>query len=322
MINDNIKFISVQPRSIYYVWQVEVMINNFMKHGINPNNIEILVSIHNDNDTQNPLAIEMWNKLANHYNYVRIFFYKDTRVNPRYLSSIRPNILKQHFSIFPELKNYPLFYHDCDMIFTKPPLILNELINDNIWYLSDCEFYIGANYILEKGEDIYNKMCEIVGLYSEVPKMFQKSSGGAQYLMKNLTKEYWEKVEKDCESLYEFFLEDEPKKLSENPTYHPIQKWTADMWAVLWNAWHFGYETKVHPELEFIWPTYGLQDWDKYFIYHNAGILNTMSDTHFYKGNYMYSLPYDIKEENFINNLCTIKYVQEIIETSKKSCLI
>ena len=37
-VND-LKFICVQPAIPYYLWQVEVMINNFYKFGINPNNI-------------------------------------------------------------------------------------------------------------------------------------------------------------------------------------------------------------------------------------------------------------------------------------------
>ena len=41
----NLRYICVQPRILYYAWQVEVMINNFIKHGINPNNIDIVVAI-------------------------------------------------------------------------------------------------------------------------------------------------------------------------------------------------------------------------------------------------------------------------------------
>ena len=40
----NLRYICVQPRILYYVWQVEVMINNFLKNGVNPNNIDILVA--------------------------------------------------------------------------------------------------------------------------------------------------------------------------------------------------------------------------------------------------------------------------------------
>ena len=33
----NLRYICVQPRILYYAWQVEVMINNFIKNGISGN---------------------------------------------------------------------------------------------------------------------------------------------------------------------------------------------------------------------------------------------------------------------------------------------
>jgi len=37
-----LRFICAQPTSLYYAWQVEVMINNFIEMGINPNMIDIV----------------------------------------------------------------------------------------------------------------------------------------------------------------------------------------------------------------------------------------------------------------------------------------
>ena len=45
----NIRFICAQPANSYYTWQVEVVINNFIKNGVNPNQIDILCAINNDN---------------------------------------------------------------------------------------------------------------------------------------------------------------------------------------------------------------------------------------------------------------------------------
>ena len=96
----NLRYICAQPRLIYYAWQVEVMINNFIKNGINPNNIDILVAWNPLDETNEPETVSMWKKLSDHYSNVRFFYYEDTREHPiRYISSIRPNILKQHFKI-------------------------------------------------------------------------------------------------------------------------------------------------------------------------------------------------------------------------------
>jgi hypothetical protein len=309
-----LRYVSAQPAINYYTWQVEVMINNFIGHGINPNYIDIVCSI---KDNHIP---DVWRKLASTYNTVRFFFYNDDRVAPKYISSIRPHILKKHFTEHPYLKDEAIFYHDCDIILTKPPQWDNFLIDD-VWYLSDTRFYIGANYIKSKKFGIYEQMCEIVGIDPKIPEENELNSGGAQYLMKNIDAEYWDKVERDSETLYAYFQE----HLKEHPAskeYHPIQMWTADMWAVLWNAWYFNHTAKVVPEMEFAWPTQGLDMWDKCTIFHNAGVVGDRNERLFYKGSYQNKLPYDIKLEDYDDKRGTIKYVQEILKTADRSCLI
>lgn len=315
----NLRYICVQPRLIYYAWQVEVMINNFLKYGINPNNIDILVAINPNDETSSEAAMDAWDKLTNHYNSVRFFFYKDTRPQPiHYISSVRPNILKQHFTVYPKLKEEIIFYHDCDMIFTKQPN-WNSFLHDDIWYLSDTNSYINYNYIISKGQDVYNKMCQIIGINPIIPKLMNSNSGGAQYILKNIDKEYWEKVERDCEQLYYQVNQLNIQKKKENPNYHELQIWCADMWAVLWNGWLRGNETKVVPEMNFSWATDHKSRWQETTIFHNAGVTN--SGKHFYKSNHTHSLPYTI-EDTFDEQFCSKLYFNEIKETSKKTCLL
>ena len=302
----------VQPASMYYTWQVEVMINNFIKNNISANDIHIICSI------KNKIPIE-WYKMQDKYTDVNFFFYEDTRKNPVYISSIRPHILKKHFEMYPELKYETIFYHDCDIVFIQP-YNFSKFMRDEIWYASDTRFYVGSDYIKSKKFGIYEKMCKIVGIDQSVPEKNELNSGGAQYIMKNIDHTYWEKVERDSESLYSYFLE-HLEKHPETPEYHPIQKWTADMWAVLWNAWYFGHELKVDPDLEFAWPTFSYKDLSKYYIFHNAGILASQSDKKFFKGDYINKLPYNIS--NFVDkDDASHFYLNEIIETGKKSCLI
>ena len=59
------------------------------------------------------------------------------------------------------------------------------------------------------------------------------------------------------------------------------------MWAVLWNLWLEGYETKVVPELDFSWGTSTHDLWSKHAIYHNAGVTSEQSGQPFYKPLYM-----------------------------------
>ena len=308
-------YISAQPATLFYAWQVEVMVNNFLKNGVSPYSIHIVVA------TKNYEIPVEWLKLQDKYREVGFFFYSDTRVHPVYVSSIRPHVLAKHFDEHPYLKDAAVFYHDCDMVLTKP-VTWEQFLDDEIWYLSDTVGYIGANYIKSKKYGVYERMCEIVGISEEVPTRNESSSGGAQYLMKNIDAAFWEKVYHDSEALYQFFI-NHLKAFPQSSTYHPIQMWTADMWAVLWNAWYFNHETKVVPEMDFIWPGHRIEDWDTKYIYHNAGVTGDIDKQQlFYKGYYMDKLPYDISLDNIVSNKCSYRYGQEILETAKTSCLL
>lgn len=315
-----LRYICVQPRILYYAWQVEVMLNNFIKQGINPNHIDILVAWNPNDNTSSPENIEAWDKLANYYNTVRFFLYQDTRQQPiKYISSIRPNILKQHFKIHSELENEVIFYHDCDILFTRKPNF-THLLNDNIWYLSNTNSYINYDYIISKGQDVYDKMCQIIGINPLIPKLMNSNSGGAQYILKNLDYEFWDKVEEDSERLYYKITQLNTNKKVNNSEYHELQIWCADMWAVLWNGWLKGNETKVTPELDFSWATDPIEKWNEYLIYHNAGVTCSCNGM-FYKGNYINSLPYGI-EGKWDQTKNSYNYLLEIQQTEKKSCLI
>ena len=282
----NLRYISAQPATPYYIWQVETMISNFTSMCINPNNIDIVCW------KQNGIIPEDWSKLANHYP-CRFLFYDDTRETKHYISSIRPNILKQHWHKFPELKDEIIFYHDSDIMFTKPPSqwITNEMIEDNKWYGSDTRWYIGHNYILSKGKDILQTMCDIMKLEPEFIKERELNSIGAQYLMKGIDNNFWHQVEIDSEKLFKDITELNNQKLLVDPKYHTLQIWCSDMWSVLWNGWKLGYETITHPNFDFSWATSSQEDYNKMNIMHNAGVTNDSSGL-FYKANWMNSLPY------------------------------
>lgn len=313
----NLRYVCVQPRNLYFAWQVEVMINNFLKNGISGNDIDILVAYDNSSSLED---IEAWSKLANKYNYVRFFFYEDTRESKSYIPSVYFNILKQHLKNHPELTTTPLFLHDCDIIFTKP-VDFNCMLNDNIWYMSDTVSYIGSNYILSKGRDVYEDMCKIMEIDPFVPKIMNSNSGGAQYIVKGVTYEFFDKVEKDSIKLYKHFCDTEHLHTERGRESYPIQKWTAGMWSLLWNAWKFGNETKVDKRLDFCWATDPIHKWEQNPIYHNSGVVDG-SHGNFFKGGYIKSLPYNIKLEDANQTRASYNYVKEIVETAKTSCLI
>lgn len=308
----NIRFICAQPTSLFYAWQVEVMINNFIEMGVNPNSIDIV------SWKVNNVIPEEWVKLANAYP-ARFFFYDDTRVTRHYISSIRPNILKQHFAAYPELEEEAILYHDCDIVLTKP-INWEQFLDDDKWYGSDTRWYIAHSYILSKGQDVLDKMCEIVGIEESIIKDNELNSIGAQYLMKGINAEFWANVEKDCERLYNEITMLNNIKKAENNQYHELQIWCADMWAVLWNGWKLGKETVCHPDLEFAWGTSSESDFERFNILHNAGVVSS-ADGLFYKAEFMDRLPYNLNL-NIKEGTASKKYYEIIQQVEKKSVLI
>ena len=314
-VKRNLRFVSAQPAIPYYTWQVEVMLNNFMEMGINLNNVDIVCW------KKDGVIPEAWSKLANNY-AARFFFYDDTRITKDYISSIRPNILKQHWLANPELRYETIFYHDCDIIFTKPikDWITEDMINDDKWYGSDTRWYIGHDYIMSKGNDVLTLMCDIVGIGKDVIKKNEKNSIGAQYIMKNLTYYYWDRVEKESELLFKDVNVLNNKKKAKDPTHHELQIWCADMWAVLWNGWKMGYETICNSNMDFSWATSNEEDYLKMNIFHNAGITGSDSGK-FYKAHYMDKLPYN-ENLQITPNTASWYYWNEIQKTAKKSVLL
>jgi len=309
----NLRFVCAQPAIEYYAWQVEIIINNFIEMGINPNNVDIVSWKVNES------IPESWTKLANHYNSIRFFFYDDTRETRHYISSIRPNILKQHWLHCPELQNEVIFYHDNDIMFTKP-MDFSKFMDDDIWYGSDTRSYISYDYINSKGHGVLDKMCEIVGIDKEVVKENEMNCIGAQYLLKDIDWTYWSDCERDCERLFKEITELNNEIHKTEPTYHELQIWCADMWAVLWNGWKRGKSTITHDDFTFSWATSSEEDYLKYNIFHNAGV-TTDADGLFYKAKYMSKSPFG-DDLNIKEHTASWYYWQQIKRIGQKSALL
>lgn len=306
-----LRFICGQPGNAYFKWQLQVMLHNFVvKCEIPPERIDVVCSIEGDMDTFRKGLVEA-------FPGVSFYFYEDTRARKHYIPSIRPHLFAKHFAAHPHLSKETFFFCDSDVVFTRPSVMdaLAPLCEGPDWVASDVGSYIGPQYIKSKGHGIYERMCDIVGIDKDVPESREEHTGGAQWIMKGLTAEYWSKVEKDCLLLYDMFVQD----LTEHPktdAYEPIQKWTAEMWAVLWNAWFFGHTVRCHPSLKFAWATSPVSEWHERLIYHNAGIMSHMSDAYFYKGAYLNHPPYvDVAMKRYNPQFATHKYVDNIRET-------
>ena len=201
MLRKKTLFMSAQPDHPYFHWQIEVVIHNFIKHGINPNWINILFGY--DDSPSSALLL-----LASNYPTVRFFFYKKRHslTIEGYVPIIRSDLMEQHFRRYPELRGETIFFHDADMIFRDLP-DFDSMHDDMYWYVSDTISYIGSNYIKSKSEDLFIDMCSLVKISPDIVINNEDRVGGAQYLMKGLTANFWKTVIQDARILYKYMCD-------------------------------------------------------------------------------------------------------------------
>ena len=297
----NMKYVVATSDTPYFRWQMLVQINNFKRLGI-LDDLTYVVSINKRRSAKlNQIQKETG---------VKIFTYKDDREKRGYSSSIRPHILKKHFTKFP--KDSEMFYYlDPDVIFREKPTYGDYMYLSPDWWVSDTKSYLNSTYIKSKSEELFNLMCKTVNIDPELVINMDGNAGGAQYIMKNANAEYWNNVENDSEKLYELMTSTAHKY---NPK-HPIQAWTADMWAVIWNAWKLGHITVIHDDMNFSWATGNINEYKKTNIFHNAGVFD-QKDL-FNKTQYTQKHPFDIDFSYVNKERGSVKYVEEIQNTKK-----
>lgn len=254
-----------------------------------------------------------------------------------YIPLLRPYCLQQYFKRYPELEQHAIFYCDSDTYYTEK-FDISHLLDDDVNYLSDTKSYISASYFdskvkdvlphkLEKYRtiDVLQEVTNLVGISREIAEKNNDNSGGAQYLLKNITYEFWQEILENC-LLIGSYLKGVNKEFFANEN-KGIQTWCRDMWAVLWNLWKHGRETKVVSELDFAWSTDVYEKVNKVGIFHNAGLNgNTLGDVPvFYKGKYVNNAD-PFKDPNIealytndkTKQLANYYYIEKFIELKRK----
>ncbi|MFW6219284.1 MAG: hypothetical protein ACOC33_00320 [bacterium] len=294
------KIISAQPATTYFLWQLKVQVHNFKKLGIDK---DYLILIGYENKIPKGFLNFAFNTTA------KVFFIKDNREDKTYSPSIVPFLIKKYI----EKKGIyePTFLLDSDVIFRKLPSFKRLEKTDN-WYVSDTRSYNDSEYILSKGDGLLEEMAKIINIDPENIKKNDKNTGGSQYIIKQNKYEFWDKVEKDCVALYKKL---EEVKYNYNST-SPIQSWTSFMWSILWNAWLFGYETRISKDLNFAWATDKIKNWDKNNILHMAGVTSDLKHL-FNKLDYVNKEPFNDEFSHVSKSYCCYKYVEEIEDYKK-----
>ena len=316
---ENLVFVSAQPDLPYFHWQIKLYLHNFIKNGINPKNIHVVFGILEGSKEPSDGAIEIF-KFG-----VNIHFYKDEREKKLYIPSIKPYLIYKWLEEN-ENRGKQFFLHYSDIILTKK-LELDELLNDDVIYLSDTKNYISYDYLktcskkYEKNfskcgeEELINNMCDVIGIEKDVIIQNNDNSGGAQYIIKNTDSNFWKKVYLDSIDLYYKMMIFQKKYPLRNGS---VQTWTAEMWSLLWNLWKFDKKTVITEKLDFVWATDHVQNYFEKPILHMAGVTENMKYKKFFKGDFIQKDPIELLKEdithfNYIDpKSITTKYIDNM----------
>lgn len=95
-----------------------------------------------------------------------------------------------------------------------------------------------------------------------------ENAGGAQYILKNCTAEFWQKVENDCELLFTYLHN---RQKHSTRIHEGLQIWCTDMWVIWWNAILQNRKFRIHPTLDFCWADSPSDELKKKKILHYTG---------------------------------------------------
>lgn len=283
-------YVSVQPDNPYFYWQIKVMATNLINWGVKPENIHNVWMVNNGPS-----------KSLLEHNLPGTNFYYQLEDVKGYLPALKPQGMKKHCD---KLGSAKFCMQDSDVIWLRKPMLDN--LCGCYWHTSDCRSYLNTRYIKSKGEDIFQNMASIVGVNPKFIEAMDHCAGGAQWVMNNTTFEYWDKVERDSVNLYHYL------RTTGKGQKYPIQAWTAEMWATLWNALMFGKDVTISNSLSFTFATSRYEDLKDYRILHLAGVMDNQRDKLFFKGDYTSKSPIGLDFSHLSKEYAAYRYVEEL----------
>jgi hypothetical protein len=294
------KYLLAQPAITRFEWELDVVLTNILSLDFKAE-IVCLFGVNPQEAVNNTVA-----HIREKFPTVAIHVYEDTRIDKSYAPTIRPFLWYCYLSEDPTREQESYFQIDSDVIFRELPDFSKIPATETVWYGSDCAGYLDYEYLRtrQKGEQIVDNFARLLDVDRQIIE--QTPGAGAQWVLVHPTARYWLKVYNDSNKLYHYL----------EHINSDIQKWTAEMWAQLYNAPYFGIEQRISPELDFCRPTDDVKMWDMVKILHNAGVIGELGKYMFYKGKYVDRTPFGDNLDYVHRDKASIKYVDAIKNVS------
>lgn len=272
------KYLSVIEDKVYLLWQQEVQIKNLEELG---ELSKLAVVILYTGDKPSAYAASVGEQCE-------AYFFKTPEIHKEYTPMNKPYGVMKYLQTTGEEHNIMLI--DSDVIFASPQRT-EEFTDPSGWYMSDCEGYLGMDYLLKHlSRPQIEQMFSAAGLSLDL-NQDEYAGAGAQYFFKNINAEDAEEVYNLCLPLYNLLKSFDTK----------LQVWTAEMWAWLFTGIKKGYRLYKSSALDFCWATDPAIMWSRKNILHLAGVTSTEMG-HFYKGFYTRQQPWVKMDFSYITN--------------------
>lgn len=290
------KYISAQPETKYYEWQVNTMIHSYLENGVKQDDIIVLLG----HDGSHTFSLQE--------KYPFVHFHSYNWVNEPYPPAIKPYLMSKFFGGCRCTEGDQYYYADADTILTKP---LPYFSRDKV-YMSDTRSYIGLKYIRSKGEDILDIMANTAKIDKRILEERDEEAGGAQFVFTGTNAEFWQSVYVLSNALYRAMRDYNNSNKKKYEGDYPIQAWTAEMWATLWMFWRKGYKTRISDDLAFAWSTDPIEMIERTSILHNAGV--TDQKNLFRKSEWIHEKPKD--DLDITKTHCSYYYYKKVLEAT------
>lgn len=300
-------FVTICPDNLYFHWQTEVYLTNFLKHGIPPGRIHCVYLV-------DPKSKPSEGLKALQRKYPVKWFIYDLVKSPAYLSLNIFTGLKQHVK---QMEGKRVFFHDADIIFLRSPDLPSlSSLPSNKWYGSNVHGYNSAAYLQKRSETAFKEMCRMVGISPALVESKDDRVCGAQWIMDGMTYEFWNKCEIDALKIWNYLGDYNTKA----PKEKQIQK-TGMMWSMLWNAWLFDIDTEIRPELAFTFATSKIEMCTKVPILHNAGVKDAKDSEKFPKLAFRNKSPFGQNLSRYSKQFSSWRYVEAIKEVATNTII-
>ena len=258
------EFLIPVPDNDYYLWQMLVQIAHFRELGYEQDAHYLVVYFGGQPSDRLRRLFES-DDLGCY-----IHAYPDTREDKSYSASMKPWLLAQFFDQFPDQSSKVFNYLDPDVMFTKPMDFTPFEQPDGRWYGSGTRSYTGAQYIREKGEQLFLELCEIADVSPEVVLAHDHNSIGAQYFIKGAGADFWRNVERKSVTAYRHMIQTADKYKPEGHEF-PIQAWCSEMYMQQFETVRAGFTPVADERLQFHWADADASTWTEKAYFHNAG---------------------------------------------------